>query len=326
MTSIKHTSHAVARLLSVVTLAVLSFNWADTASAADVSATVSKSAVQVAEPFTLELTVQVPAGTRVVFPTMADRLGEFDVIDSQDLFDIPDAVASDLRNWTRRLTLESIVTGDLEIPPIEIQVSDQDGSRATVSHPLPVRVISVLEDRSDPTQFRDIQSVVDVEVPEAASPARLWWAIGGVSGIACAFALAMLIRRGKQWLTPKQWALQQLDQLGETVKAEPADTQSVSVELANIIRDYLQLQFGFPEAGRTLQELIDLVESRGAAKQEVIKSLRALSSVADKAKFAALDLSPAGLNSLVAGSRQIVEQLADDAETQAAAAKPTEAL
>ena len=320
----RHNNHAVARFVIVALLSALTISRANAAATSAVSATVSKSSVQVAEPFTLELTVNVPAGTRVIFPTTGDRIGDFDVVDRQDLFDIPGAVSSDLRQWTQRLTLESIITGELSVPSIEIQIADQNGSRAVRSDPIPIRVISVLEDRHDPTQFRDIQSVVDITVPQTQSNAPLWWAVGGISGFTCALALGMLISRRKQWLTPKQWALQQLDELGQEVNTESANTKLVSSELSNIIREYLQLQFDLPEAGRTLQELIDQIESRGYANAELINSLCALSTIADKAKFADLDLSPVGLKSLVAGSRQIVERLSSDSESQLPASKPTE--
>ncbi len=320
----RHNIHSVARFAIVALLAVLTNSRANAAATSDVSATVSKSSVQVAEPFTLELTVEVPVGTRVIFPATGDRIGDFDVVDREDLFDIPDAVSSELRQWTQRLTLESIVTGELKIPSIELQITDQHGSRAVRSDPVPVRVISVLEDRRDPTQFRDIQSVVDIAVPQTQSNAPLWWAVGGISGLTCALALGMLISRRKRWLTPKQWALQQLDQLGQEVNTESANTKLISIELSNIIREYLQLQFDLPEVGRTLQELIEQIESRRYAAADIINSLRALSSLADKAKFADLDLSPAGLKSLVADSRQIVERLCSDPEPQRPTSKLSE--
>ncbi len=97
---------------------------ASAAPPATIVAKASTNSVQVAEPFTLEWTVTAPVGAKVAFPSIGKQLGEFDVVDTEDLFDIPDATAVDARTWTRRLTLESIVTGELKVPTMEIQVSE----------------------------------------------------------------------------------------------------------------------------------------------------------------------------------------------------------
>ncbi len=143
----------------------------------------STDSVQVAEPFTLDVTVTAPVGAKVTFPAIADKIGDFDVRDSQDVFDVP---ADDARTWTRHLTLESITTGDLQIPPIDVQVNE--GGKATLvpSQPVTIRVASVLEDRSDPTKYRDIQSVVDVDVPVVRSNTWVWWTLGGAAGVTSA--------------------------------------------------------------------------------------------------------------------------------------------
>jgi hypothetical protein len=122
----------------------------------------SNTTVQVAEPFTFELTITAPAGSKVDFPSIGESLGEFDVTDQLMRADVPSANDVNERTWTQQLTLESIVTGDLEIPSLEIQVRRDADIQTLKTEAVPVRVASVLEDRADPTKFRDIQSVVDI--------------------------------------------------------------------------------------------------------------------------------------------------------------------
>ena len=158
---------------------------------ATITVSASASTVQVAEPLTLELTVVAPVGSSVDFSSVGDSLGNFDVIDMVDRADVPAANDVNQRSWTRRLTLESIVTGDLQIPALEINVRRNGESQTLKSEVIPIRVTSVLEDRADPTKFRDIHSVVDVAVPQSAANVWLWWALGGCGGLAAVAALLM---------------------------------------------------------------------------------------------------------------------------------------
>ena len=323
MNRIQYNNHSAMRLMIAAVICMTGLGRALAVQGLSVSAVASESSVQVAQPFTVEFTVKANVGTRVVFPSIGDRLGEFDVVDTQDLFDVPDQTAGDLRTWTRRLTLESIVTGELNIPAIEIHITGNSGPEVIRSKPIPIRIVSILEDRSDPTKFRDIQSVVDVAVPEVRSRLLAWCAWGGVSGLAFALAAGAFLRRRKQWLTPKQWALQELDQLDETVETGSASTEAVAVELSMIVRDFLQLQFALGESGQTTQELIEVIESRDDVGSELIHNLDALFSLADKAKFAGVEVSPAGLKNAVADARAIVETISSPSESRSAQGSAT---
>ncbi|MCA9134232.1 MAG: hypothetical protein KDA45_13785, partial [Planctomycetales bacterium] len=184
-----------------------------TGAEARLNASLSADSVQVAQPFDLELQVTAPAGAKVVFPAASGQLGEFQVLDHQDVFDIPLDIRG-YRSWTRRYTLESIFSGELTIPALEVLVVGPGGRQTLRSTALPLRVASVLEGQSDPTKFRDIQSVVDVAVPPTESPnwsqkKFLGWALLG-GGALLAIAAVALVARKRRYLTPRDWALQQL--------------------------------------------------------------------------------------------------------------------
>ena len=93
-------------------------------------------------------------------------LGEFDVIDHRDVNDLPSANDDGTRVWKRELTLETITGGDLSVPAVEVGITNGGQTEMAKSDPIAVRVVSVLEGQADPTQFRDIHSVVDVDVPQ----------------------------------------------------------------------------------------------------------------------------------------------------------------
>lgn len=184
MIQLASVSRLATRFAIAIVIAAIGLNHASAGQPAGVVAKASTSSVQVAEPFSLELIVTAPAGSKVTFPSAGKNLDDFDVLATHDLFDVPDVEAVNARTWTRRMTLESIVTGNLHISPIEIQINGDAGSQVIRSNPITVQVVSVLEDRSDPSKFRDIQPVVDLTVSAPASNAWVWWTMGGAAGLA----------------------------------------------------------------------------------------------------------------------------------------------
>lgn len=304
------------RIVLLIVIAAIALNPASAGPTASVVAESSALSVRVAEPFSLELTVTASAGSKVAFPSTAKNLDDFDVVDTHDLFDIPSATTAAERTWTRRMTLESIVTGKLNISPIEIQISSAEGSQVIRSNPITVEVVSVLEDRSDPSKFRDIQSVVDVAVPTPASNLWVWWAAGIAAGLSILTAAGLLLFRRGKWMTPQECALQELEKLEESVDSEDAGSESTALPLSKIVRDYLLLQFSIPELGHTGQELTRLIESERQIDGQNASQLREVFGLADQMKFAALELSQTGLKSVIRDSRQLIQRITEEFETK----------
>ncbi len=275
----------------------------------EVSADVSKSVVQVAEPFGLDVTVTAPAGTKVFFPTVNSQLGQFDIVEQQDIFDVPLANAGDQRSWTRHLTLECIVTGELQIPPMEIQFTRDETTDLISTKALPIRVVSVLEDRADPTKFRDIKSVVDVEVPKQKSNAWMFWTLGGLGAGALSLATVVLVTRRKKYLTPSQWAISELEPLQNSPALQDADAESVLQDVSTILRDYLELQFEISAPAQTTQEFLKFAEHSQIVDLPTAKRFADLFSMADQAKFAGLQLTTPELQQVVESAIALVESV-----------------
>ncbi|EAQ78580.1 hypothetical protein DSM3645_26894 [Blastopirellula marina DSM 3645] len=297
---------------------------ASAAEAARVTTTVSQTSSQVAEPFWLDWTVTAPTGATVHFPATGDKLGDFDILDKQDLFDIPSADTADQRTWTRRLELESIVTGEQEVPALEIQVAGPNSSQVIRSQTVPVQIVSVLEQRGDPKQFRDIQSVVDVAVPSKPSHAYLGWTLAGFSTLAVAITAAVFTRR-KRWLTPAQWAIRQLDDLEAAVHQQTGDV--AASQLASIMQSFSQLHFSLPEPGCTSEELLHQLKAKQLVDRTTLEQLRVLFATAEEAKFARLPVSPTEFQAMLEQARSLVGRMTQvaDSETTSTALATTEA-
>ena len=279
---------------------------------ATITASGSASTVQVAEPLTLELTVVAPVGSTVDFSSVGDSLGNFDVIDVVDRADVPAANDVNQRSWTRRLTLESIVTGDLQIPALEINVRRNGESQTLKSEVIPIRVTSVLEDRADPTKFRDIHSVVDVPVPQSAANVWLWWALGGCGGLAAVAALLMAFSKRRTWMTPKAWAIRELGQLRNSNAMQATDSERVTEKLTSILRDYLELQFDFSAPVQTTKELLQELDNGKYMDAATASRFAQLFENSDLARFAGVQLTQAELSSAIDDAQRLIEQTSSE--------------
>lgn len=272
------------------------------------TAQASASTVQVAEPFELQLTVTAPAGSQVTFPAAGQSIGPFDIVDTQDTLDVPLGQAGTDRTWTRRLQLESLVSGPLQIPALEIRVVVPDGAEPHVlrAAPIDVRVRSVLEDRADPRQFRDIESVVDVAIPDSNAVVWPWWTAGGIAVVAAA-AAGMLIVRRRRTLTPAQWALQRIGELQSAVGSGEIDSDAALRELSDVLHHYLHSAPQPSATAGTLVELIEEAERRGEIDSAAAQPILAAWSLADKAKYAGWQLSTEQLQTVIAETGHWIE-------------------
>lgn len=283
----------------------------------NITAKASKNVVQVAEAFQLELQLEVAAGSEVFFPVVGAQLGKFDVLEHRDVFDLPATTnPTKLRTWTRRLTLESIATGNLEIPSIEVQVS-QGGTLETVeTNPIPVQVISVLEDRADPSQFRDIRSVVDIDVPQPESYAWVAWGLGGSIAVICVVALIAAAVRRKKYITPREWALGELLELGESEAMQAGDTKTVLDSLSGILKGFIQLQFNVSAPMFTTDELLQTVANQSTADSAELTKLRELLALTDQAKFAGMTIDRTELLESVQTASAMVQSIEDSMQAE----------
>ena len=279
----------------------------------EVSISMSTTSVRVAEPFTVTYELTSPPDKKLVWPAVADQLGPFDVIKSNDFFDIP---GDSGRIWKRVLTLESIQSGDLEVPSLAVNMvsSDSKGDRSEATEVIniaaqPVTVTSVLEGRADPTQFRDIQSVIDVKVPvEETSDWTTWGVTGlGVLSLACIAFVAMAVR-GRS-ITPEKWVLQQLDALSARVAENPAGNHQHITELTEMTKHFLALQYDIPASQQTTHELLLNLADRNIGSTQVRDELSHILSFADEVKFAGLDLSVDELQTAIQTVHQCVPEL-----------------
>lgn len=253
------------------------------------SVRVDKQVAQVADPVQLVLEVTAPRGARVELPRLPERLGDFEIRDRETLRDIPAAGNTNDRLWVLKTTLETLKTGSLMIPSLDVHFAADE--KATTfetirSEPIEIQIASVLEDRADPTKFRDIKDTVDVAVPAQESSRWLAWiAAGGGAAVAVALAAVVLARR-KHGPASSAWALAQIDDLEQLLSDDAADTQLVYNELVDVVREFFEVEYNVPTRTRTSREFLTEAAKTVRLGETPRQRLASLMAVADDVKFA----------------------------------------
>ena len=250
---------------------------------------VDKATAHVAEPIQVTLEVAAPRGTRVELPTPSGSWGEFDVRGSKKTKEVPAADNAANRSWVLNVTLDTIKTGDITIPPLDVRYAADAKSTTfnTLStKPISIHITSVLENRADPTKFRDIKGTVDAAVPELRSYAWLGWTAAGVGTVAALALLTLLVIKRKRGPTPAVWALSSIADLERLPVKDGTDAEAVFNETVDVVREFFELQFGVPTLTRTTREFLTEAANEPILNATARQRLTSLVSIADEIKFA----------------------------------------
>jgi hypothetical protein len=198
------------------------------------------------------------------------------------------------RRWELKVALETIKTGELAVPPIEIHFAIDVKStefKTLTSKPIGVRITSVLENKSDPKKFADIKDAVDVPVPEQPSRAWIaWTVIGGAAVVAGLAIAAIVVRARRSGPSPADWALTAMTDLEKLPVSSATDAETVFNEIVDVIREFFELEFGVPTISRTTREFLGEAKEQVALTELARKRLTWLSGLADEIKFARLGI------------------------------------
>lgn len=286
-------------------------------------AQVDRQSARVVEPIEVTLTLTAPAGTQVTLPEPNSQLGAFQVGRVRTVSDVPDRSAADMRAWTVTIVLDTLEAGELSIPSLDVQyrVPGGDAFQTLSSEPIEIQIVSQLEDRVDPTDFRDIKPVVDVAEPVAASRAWIAWVAGAMVIVLAVVTCVVVAWRRREVISPGDWALSQITQLEQTIDAEPAAAESVYSELTMIIHDFIGMQYADSAVSSTDRASFDAPGDDRRVPEPLRQGLGEILSLADEVKFAKRTVSESQLRHSIRQAREWVlavgEQVSPDAEEAA---------
>lgn len=271
---------------------------------------VDKVTARVADPIQVVVEVVAPKGTHVELPQLQHKWGDFDICSSKRVSDLPMAKSIGERLWILRMTLETIKSGDLTLPPLDVHYALDSQLKTYESlHTPPIRIhiVSVLEHRVDPAKFRDIKGTVDVVMPESTSYTWLMWTpVGAVIAALLMLATGWLAKRNRG-LSPAAWARFQIAELRQ-LQADGATTaESLYNELADVVRQFFALEFDVPALTQTTSEFLTEVADTVGLGETPHRQLSALVQLAEDVKFAGLTVNEHQLRQAFENATAIVE-------------------
>jgi flagellar biogenesis protein FliO len=259
-------------------------------STATILASVTSTTTTIATDFNLRVEVTAPAGSQVTFDPQGKSLGAFDVINVQDLVDVPNG-SEPTRLWTRIVTLQTLSLGEQTIPPVSVSVKTSDDITKLNTEPITITVQSTLEpeERSNLAEFRDIQGeIVIAETPTSINYLRIVFAALAV--IVFFAILAFVFRKLRSRDRPLRWCQTRLQQLHDQSITRPHEF----IRTADAVKEVLLIATTADTATAETRNVpmqstphcLNLLANQGFGEQQT-QNLQAVLNSADRMKFSA---------------------------------------
>ena len=249
------------------------------------SARVLRSRIRIGDEARLLLSVEHPRKYSVTPPSEKLDLSPFEIkrVEPEVLRKGQNRIQE-----TFRLTLTVFQTGDLKVPPIPVQFTDEAGNPGTVNtEPVSVKVVSVGKKLIDKDDIRSIKQPVSVGL------------LGFWMSLAC-FAIAVLfilltiliVRRkirerseAESRKPPHERVKIELARLKDHGYLEEKNFKAFYSELSEILRRYLERRFRVEALERTSAELLEELK-RLSLEKEILDEVREVLTETDLVKFA----------------------------------------
>jgi len=241
------------------------------------------------------LTVDLPAAMTLESRTVGPGLGGFSVFSGE--WDGPLETEQGSRFvWSGKIS--AFETGELEIPPIRIELSGPDGATSVSSEAVSIEIVSVLDGHDPEDEEADL---ADLKPPASVAPnfrpLTIALIILGVL-LAAALVLWWLHRRYAARLAavappedpfhrmpPHEWVYEELRLLLERRIPEQGQVDLFYSELSRILKRYLGGRFRIDLMEHTTDEIAPLLDQVGARERPVGIVIRVLGEC-DRVKFA----------------------------------------
>jgi hypothetical protein len=254
--------------------------------------------------FNLEVTH--PQGVKVALPSVGSKLNEWVVRNSQPLpaKDVsPGKVAVGLQ-----LQLTIYKTGDVEIPPLNVEVVDTRGERKTLaSQPIKIKVQSVL----DGEQLKEIKA--QAEIPADYKPFLLLLAALAALAVIVYQVIRFCRKRKTSQLvspaairSPADLAREAINNLLAKKLIDKGYVKEFYLEISEILKRYLGSKLGIVSLERTTDEFVHDLK-RTALPWEEYERIKAFLMDCDLVKFAKYRPSAEEIGRIVERSFEIID-------------------
>ena len=287
----------------LLTAGVATFNTAHAQEALVATLSVNSDDITVGDVIPLTLRVTHPAGWRVIFPTLENQWGDFEVRGQgvPEIVTNPDGTQTTIQE----INVTRMRPGDVQTPGLTLSVANDQGSLSSLEvTPVPISVRSVLVEGD--MNLREIKPQA-----ELVSERRPYWPLitAGVLGVAALTGYGVNRWRRRKLIdrhTPRQRALDFLSTLSAQNPQTPAEIKAHCALLADCLRDYLAAIADLPARDLTTRELARRFKDQEVPpvwSAQVVEVLQ----ICDGVKFANEEMERQNLQSMIATAQQLVE-------------------
>lgn len=283
----KNTVHLLALTIGLFFIFSPSAPAVEKAETVRAEARVLKDRIKIGDEIRLLLQIEHPRKFTITPPDEKLDLSPFEI---KRVEPVPVRKGQNRVQQTFRLTLTVFETGDLKIPPIPVQVFDEQNDPSRVlTEPVPIKVLSVGKKLTDKDDIRPIKAPVSVGL------GRFWSGLYGLLAAALAVFLVVKIvlrklreREDAESRKPPHERVEiELKRLKDHGFLEEKNHKAFYSELSDILRRYLERRFQVDALELTSAELLAELERRSFEK-ELRDAIHEVLDEADLVKFAKL--------------------------------------
>jgi hypothetical protein len=254
-----------------------------------IRAAVDSTQLLIGDQFHLDVWADMPAGSTVAWPLLADTLtSTIEILEAS----VQDTVRKENGDFTvhQRLVLTSFDTGFMVVPSLPF-LFNNDSTQLAFSDSFLVLVTEFPVDMDK--EIMDIKGPMDVPVD---------WKKYIICGLIALVVIGLLIAAFLYWKKhrkPKaapaarpiptrpahEIALEKLEALRLKKLWQNDRSKEYYIELSDVVREYIEYRYGIMALELTTDETVRALQLKGA-DAELIKSLKGMMQLADLAKFA----------------------------------------
>ncbi len=255
----------------------------------DVTMTIDKSELTVADRVRLTLTCTTRSGVELKLPEFGPSLGDFTIVSAVTN---EQAGKSGDRETVTSFVLEPFLAGDKSIPPIPVRVVDAARTLNLQTEPATLKVSPVAgADASEKTPLEPAKGPVAILTPPRANR-TLVWTISGCSALAIVTAFASIAisnsRRARREADPAFRVRRQLEQvrtlLGQA--ATHAEASAAAEKLFLAFAAFLRDAWSIPADTQPQARIAPLIASLDAMAFEQRTELSQLLADMERTRFA----------------------------------------
>lgn len=257
-----------------------------------VRTSVSPDTVKVAQSFVVTIEVEVDTGTKVAFDKAPETIGPLSVFNVQDQLDLPVSGPSDRRLFVRRLTLDSLESGEIAIPSMPIAISDTSSSSSLNSPSISINVVSEFRsDSKDEIALRDIQPSIQLETAPQTKTSSVWPIAMLMTAVAASLAVITLAvwkaRRRSRFISTYRVAKDRLAKLESSLNASSKASETFQ-RLEDTIKKLIELETPIAATSLSNDELLIALADHlsGSPPPTYLKALHQIFATSERARFA----------------------------------------